>query len=75
MLLALGSFEAGRLFLGLSLMFVGPIGLLYALMAVVSWIFGIPGERQRRNQLRTVSMHKAAAKSPRPSDLSQSAVD
>ena len=46
--LALLSFEGGRLFLGLSLLFVGPIGLLYALVVVFSWLFGTPGERQRR---------------------------
>ena len=47
-LMTLASFEAGRVFLGLSLVFVGSIGLLYALVAVFSWICGTPGERQRR---------------------------
>jgi hypothetical protein len=60
-LLGLASLEAGPLFLGLCLVFVGPIGLLYILVAAFSWTFGTLGERQRRNQARNYSSQEEIA--------------
>jgi hypothetical protein len=57
-ILALASFEAGRLILGLGLLFIAPIGLLYLLVAVASWILGTPGERQCKQAMRHTDSHE-----------------
>ncbi|HEY3393971.1 MAG TPA: hypothetical protein VGK58_14760 [Lacipirellulaceae bacterium] len=72
--LGLASFEAGRQFLWLSLLFIGPIGLLYVLVAAVSWILGTPGERQRCSHPRAISVREAIGIS-HPSDAGKRTAD
>jgi hypothetical protein len=74
-ILALASFETGRLILRLSLLSIAPIGLLYTLVAAASWIFGTPGERQRRSDPHGISNHEAIAVSDAASDAGKLAVD
>jgi hypothetical protein len=74
-ILALASFEAGRLILRMSLLFIAPIGLLYTLVAVASWFLGTPGERQRRNGPHGISDHEAISVSDAASDAGKLAVD
>jgi hypothetical protein len=73
--LALASFEVGLWILRVGLLFIAPIGLLYALVAATSWILGTPGERQRRSDRHSISDHEAIAVSQPPSDASKLAVD